>query len=93
MLHELGFDISDMGRLWKFNDVFAKSGPELIGVANGATIPSGSCSDCGNDDFILEWDRICDACEYDIQIAIDEGFKHIVYNTSEFANSDHESCG
>ncbi|MCK9357937.1 MAG: hypothetical protein M0R22_12470, partial [Dehalococcoidia bacterium] len=64
----------DWGRLWKFNDVFAKSGPELIGVANGATIPSGSCSDCGNDDFVLEWDRICDACEYDIQIALDEGF-------------------
>ncbi|MCK9357874.1 MAG: hypothetical protein M0R22_12130, partial [Dehalococcoidia bacterium] len=51
----LGSD-SCTGRLWKFNDVFAKSGPELIGVANGATIPSGSCSDCGNDDFVLEWD-------------------------------------
>ncbi|MCK9356250.1 MAG: hypothetical protein M0R22_03750, partial [Dehalococcoidia bacterium] len=84
---------SDVGRLWEYTDCFAKAGPAVIGVSNGAIIPSGSCSDCGNDDFVLEWDRICDACEYDIQIAIDEGFKHIVFNTSEFANSDHDDCG
>jgi len=83
---------SCVGRLWKFNDVFSKGGPALIGVANGATIPSDPC-DCVNEDFVLEWDRICDACEYDIQIAMDEGFKHIVYNTSYFANTLHDSCG
>jgi hypothetical protein len=75
------FNNSDVGRLWKFNDVFSKSGPELIGVADGATIPSDPC-DCVNEDFILEWDRICDACEYDIQIALDEGFKHVVWKTT-----------
>jgi hypothetical protein len=87
------------GRLWKFNDVFSKSGPELIGVADGATIPSDPC-DCVNEDFVLEWDRLCDACEYDIEIAIDEGFKHKVWKTSticaEWSSAscvEHDACG
>ncbi|MCK5586189.1 hypothetical protein KAJ02_08960, partial [Candidatus Bipolaricaulota bacterium] len=84
------FKASDIGRLWKFNDVFAKSGPELIGVADGATIPSDPCL-CVNEDFVLEWDRLCDACEYDVQIAMDEGFKHIIYSDL-WANSDHGEC-
>jgi len=89
---------SCVGRLWKFNDVFAKSGPALIGVANGATIPTDPC-DCVNEEFILEWDRICDACEYDIQIAMDEGFKHIIWKTSTIDGAwptasmvTHDSC-
>ncbi len=82
---------NNYGRLWKYNDCFSKAGPELIGVEDGATIPSDPCA-CVNEDFVLEWDRICDACEYDIQIALDEGFKHIVMSTSLWANSDHTDC-
>ena len=76
------FDDSDWGRLWKFTDVFAISGPSLIGVANGATIPAGDCDDCGSAQIVLEWDRLCDACEYDIEIALDSGFKHKVWTTT-----------
>jgi hypothetical protein len=92
------FTDSNRGRLWKFNDVFGKGGPELIGVADGATIPSDPC-DCVNEDFVLEWDRICDACEYDIEIALDEGFKHKVWTTGTICDTwpsvgciAHEFC-
>ncbi|MBN1855771.1 MAG: hypothetical protein JW846_02315, partial [Dehalococcoidia bacterium] len=81
---------SDWGRLWKFTDCFAKAGPELIGVDDDATIPSDPC-DCVNEDFILEWDRLCNACEYDIQIALDEGFKHVIYS-DVWDNADHGAC-
>ena len=93
------FASSDAGRLWKYNDVFSKSGPELIGVADGTTIPSDPC-DCVNEDFVLEWDRLCDACEYDVEIAMDESFKHKVWKTSticaEWSGAscmDHDACG
>ncbi len=93
------FEDGNFGRLWKYTDCFAKAGPELIGVDDGATIPSDPCI-CVNEDFVLEWDRICDACEYDIQIALDEGFKHVVWSTftvcatwSGAACELHEDCG
>jgi photosystem II stability/assembly factor-like uncharacterized protein len=73
---------SNYGRLWKFTDVFAIGGPSLIGIANGATVPAGDCDDCGSAQIVLEWDRLCDACEYDIEIALDSGFKHKVWTTS-----------
>jgi len=78
---DLGASGSYVGRLWKYTDCFAKAGPALIGVDDGATIPSDPC-DCVNEDFVLEWDRICDACEYDVEIALDEAFTHKVWNTS-----------
>jgi photosystem II stability/assembly factor-like uncharacterized protein len=76
------FDDGDIGRLWKFTDCFAKAGPSLIGIANGSTVPAGDCDDCGSAQIVLEWDRLCDACEYDIEIALDSGFKHKVWTTS-----------
>jgi len=72
---------SDYGRLWKFTDVFATAGPSLIGITKGATVASDDC-ECINVQVILEWDRICDACEYDIEIALDAGFKHKVWTVS-----------
>ena len=75
------FDDADIGRLWTFTDCFAKAGPALIGVAKGATIASDDC-ECINVQVILEWDRICDACEYDIEIALDSAFKHKVWTVS-----------
>ncbi|NLE95655.1 MAG: hypothetical protein GX600_08260, partial [Dehalococcoidia bacterium] len=70
----------DMGRLWRFTDCIAKTSPSPIGVTSGVTIASDDC-ECVNVQFILEWDRVCDACEYDIQIALDSSFKHIVWET------------
>ncbi|MBN1152845.1 MAG: hypothetical protein JXA58_06505, partial [Dehalococcoidia bacterium] len=75
------FDDSDVGRLWKFTDCFAKAGPSLISVAKGTTIASDDC-ECVNIQVILEWDRICDACEYDVEIALDSAFKHKVWTVS-----------
>ncbi len=76
------FADGDVGRLWQFTDCFSKSGPALIGAADGAVIAADDCDDCDSIQFILEWDRICDACEYDIEIALDAGFTHKVWSTS-----------
>jgi len=75
------FYASDVGRLWKFVDVFANAGPSLIGIAKGSTVASDDC-ECVNVQVILEWDRLCDACEYDIEIALDSAFKHKVWTTT-----------
>jgi hypothetical protein len=74
------FDDAGFGRLWRYTDCFAKAGPAPIGVGNGATIPSDPC-ECVNEEFILAWDRLCNACEYDIEIALDEAFKHKIWQT------------
>ncbi len=86
------FEDSDIGRLWRFTDCFAKRGPALIGVAGGKVIPADDCGDCDSIQFVLEWDRLCDACEYDIEIALDSGFTHIVHSTSHFTNTEHWAC-
>jgi len=83
------FDDSAAGRVWVYDDCFAKAGPDLIGVADGATIPSDPCY-CYNEEFVLEWERDCNACEYEIQIALDEGFRHVVWDTTEWANKTHD---
>jgi hypothetical protein len=97
---DTAFIDSDVGRLWKYVDVYSKSGPELIGIPDGSVVPTGVCEgDCTNEDFVLEWDRLCDACEYDIQISLNEAFTHIVWNTSTIAGAwtgagfvTHEDC-
>ena len=92
------FRASNVGRLWKYNDVFSKSGPELIGIADGSVVPADDC-ECINDKFVLEWDRLCDACEYDIQISLNESFTHVVWNTSTIVGTwtgagsvTHDDC-
>ncbi len=92
------FASSCYGRLWKFTDVFANAGPVLLSIDNGSTIAADDC-ECVNATTILEWDRICDACEYDIEIAFDAAFKYKVWTVSTIdgvwpgANvNTHESC-
>ena len=92
------FDDSNVGRLWKFADCFAKEGPTLLSIDNGSTIAADDC-ECVNATTILEWDRICDACEYDIEIAFDAAFKYKVWTVSTIdgvwpgANVNlHEAC-
>ena len=58
------------GRLWYFTDCFTKAAPTLLAPADGATIPADPCI-CTNDNFMLKWDRLCEACAYDIYIAKD----------------------
>ena len=64
-----------MGRLWRFEDYFAKSGPVLTSPADGAMIGSYRG---GNNIFALAWDRQADASKYDIQISLDENFTQIL---------------
>jgi len=82
------FPTSGQGRLWIYEDCLAKAGPDLIGVEDGATVASDPC-DCWNTEFALEWERQCKVCEYEIQIALDDGFKHVAYDTSDFKNTAH----
>jgi hypothetical protein len=73
------YDMSDGsdGTLWVYEDCFAKAAPALLTPADDATIPADPCY-CWNDEFVLKWDRQCNACSYDIQIAYDEDFNEIV---------------
>jgi len=81
-------DLEDLsvGRLWMYEDCYAKAGPVLESPADGAGV---SCDPhyWWNDAFALEWDRQCDASSYNIQIAYDEDFTELVLDISG-KNSD-----
>lgn len=86
------FNDPEWGRLWQHTDCFSKAAPEPIGVHDGTTIASDPC-ECVNEEFILEWDRLCDACEYEIEIALDKGFTHVIWETNSIcANWPSASC-
>jgi len=74
------------GRLWTYEDCFAKEAPPLTAVADGKSLLSDPCY-CYNNKFTLEWDRLCNACEYDIQISLDKGFTEIVRDTDYFTTT------
>ncbi|MFW6056113.1 MAG: hypothetical protein ACOC9B_02220 [Chloroflexota bacterium] len=81
------FENEAWGRLWLYCDCYACSTPEPARAdeSDGPyTIPCSDCS-CESDDHVLEWTRPCDACEYEIQIALDPDFRHIVAETEDFA--------
>ena len=66
-----------IGRLWTYEDCFAKEAVTLSSVADGETVASDPC-ECWNDKFVLEWERLCNACYYDIQISLDKDFNQII---------------
>jgi len=70
---------STLGRLWTYEDCYAKAGPALKSPATGALVDADPCL-CQNDAFTLKWDRQCDACSYNLQIAYDEDFTEMVVN-------------
>jgi len=74
-----GYDMEEAedGTVWTFEDCYAKAAPDLTGPEDGATIASDPCA-CVNVGFNIKWDRQCDACRYDIQIALDEDFTEII---------------
>jgi hypothetical protein len=74
------------GTAWTFEDCYAKHAPDLTSPADGATIASDP-STCSNVPFALLWDRLCNACEYDIQFALDADFTKIVYEESYYLPS------
>jgi hypothetical protein len=65
------------GTVWTFEDCYAKAAPTLKSPADDATIDSDPCY-CINMEVILNWERQCDACSYDIQVALDEDFAQVL---------------
>ncbi|GAH73243.1 unnamed protein product, partial [marine sediment metagenome] len=56
-----------------YEDCFAEGSLSLVAPASGSLIASDPCA-CQNEAFTLKWDRQCDSCLYDVQIALDENF-------------------
>jgi len=78
-----GYDMDDGedGTVWTFEDCYGKKAPTLKSPADGEVIDADPCS-CYSVPFTFLWDRLCDACSYDIQIALDEEFDEIVYDST-----------
>jgi len=70
-----------LGRLWMYEDCYAKAGPELLSPASDVVVDADPCY-CWNDAFTLKWDRQCDACSYNLQISLDEDFTEVILDIS-----------
>ena len=70
-----------VGRLWTYEDCYAKAGPVLNSPADNEVVASDPCY-CWNDAFVLKWDRQCDACSYNLQISFDEDFTEVLIDIS-----------
>ena len=68
--------------VWMFEDCYAKKAPDLLSPDDGETLPSDPC-DCIPLPFTMRWDRLCDACSYDIQIALDEDFNEVILDSRD----------
>jgi len=77
---DLHYD-STLGRLWTYEDCYAKAGPAIVSPASDALVNADPCY-CWNDAFTLKWDRQCDACSYNLQISLDEDFTEVVLDWS-----------
>jgi len=70
-----GYFVDDLGgAVWMFEDCYAKKGVEVTSPDDGEVVGSSYCDYCENLPFKIEWDRLCDACCYEIQFAMDEDF-------------------
>jgi hypothetical protein len=65
------------GAVWTFEDCYAKKAVEPTSPADGFVVAADAC-ECCNAPFAIEWDRLCDACCYEIQFARDDDFTDIV---------------
>jgi hypothetical protein len=59
--------------VWTFEDCYAKKSPDVTLPTDNAIIPADPCS-CYNAPFAINWGALCDACEYEIEFALDEDF-------------------
>jgi len=82
--------IARLGRLWTYEDCYAKAGPALNSPADGDMVDADPCY-CWNDAFTLKWDRQCDACSYNLQIAYDEGFTEVL-SDHDITGKDEDDC-
>jgi len=72
---------SSLGRLWTYEDCYAKAGPTILSPADNEVVPADPCY-CWNDAFTLKWDRQCDACSYNLQISLDADFTEVILDIS-----------
>ena len=73
--------IARLGRLWTYEDCYAKAGPALKSPASDVMVDADPCY-CWNDAFTLKWDRQCDACSYNLQISLDGDFTEVIVDIS-----------
>jgi len=87
-----GYDMAkaEDGTVWTYEDCFAKAAPVLVSPADGATVPADAC-ECINQEVILKWERQCNACSYDIQVALDKNFTQVVLDIVEYKPPRGES--
>jgi hypothetical protein len=62
--------------VWTFEDCYAKKAVELTSPVDGFVVPTSAC-ECANVPFTIKWERVCDACCYEIQFAYDAEFADI----------------
>jgi hypothetical protein len=63
----------EQGTVWTFEDCYAKKAVEITSPAEGFVVGTSAC-ECCNAPFALGWERLCDACSYEIQFAFDSEF-------------------
>jgi hypothetical protein len=59
--------------LWSYEDCAAKIGPTLTSPVNGSVLDCEPCAGCDAANFTLKWERMCEACSYDVQIMDENG--------------------
>jgi len=69
------YDVSDgsEGTIRTYEDCASKVGPTLISPAADSVIDCQACEGCGASPFTLKWNRICNACSYDVEIMDEDG--------------------
>jgi hypothetical protein len=73
-----GYDMDEgqYGTVWTFEDCYAKQDVKLLAPVDKKVIDANPC-ECYNNPFSVKWERLCDACCYEIQIAMDDKFTDI----------------
>jgi len=77
-----------------YEDCLAKVSVELSKVKNGALIPSDPCV-CVNEEFVLEWEQLCNSSTYELTIALDKDFDFQVagYDPATVVDDEHLLVG
>jgi hypothetical protein len=83
------YEGKSVGRLWTYEDCFAKAAPVIVSPADNALVDADPCY-CWNDAFTLKWERQCDACSYNLQISRDADFTEVVFD--EYNGKDKSTC-
>ena len=70
-----GYNVTDAsdGALWSYEDCAAKTGITLTAPADNTVLDCEPCAGCDAASFTLKWERMCNACSYDIQIMDEDG--------------------